>query len=115
MEREELKKLTTTKLRELALEKYPEIKGVSAMSKEQLIDAINAEEVRLGIRPPELKKARKLPVASELKARIRLLKKERDQALEGKDRGHLEKARAEIKRMKRRLRKLREEATAPAA
>jgi len=115
MEREELKKLTVTKLRELALERYPEIKGVSAMSKDQLIDAIIAEEVRLGLRPPEVRKTRKPPVASELKARIRLLKKERDQALEVKDRGRLEKARAEIKRMKRLLRKLREEVPAPVA
>lgn len=115
MEREELKKLTVTKLRELALERYPEIKGVSAMSKDQLIDAIIAEEVRLGLRPPEVKKARKPPVASELKAKIRLLKRERDQALEVKDRGRLEKARAEIKRVKRLLRKLRGEVPAPVA
>lgn len=115
MEREELKKLTATKLRELALEKYPEVTGVSAMSKDQIIDAIIAEEVRLGIRLPEVKKVRKPPVASDLKAKIRLLKKERGQALEVKDRGRLEKARTEIKRMKRLLRKLRVEVPPPAA
>ena len=49
MERTELEEMTAPKLRELALEKYPEINGVSGMKKEELVDAIIAEEVRLGL------------------------------------------------------------------
>lgn len=112
MEREELERLTVLKLRELALERYPEIKGVSGMTKEEIIEAIIAEEVRLGLRPKEERKAKKPPVASELKARIRLLRKERDQALVLKDHERLTKVRAEIKRLKRKLRKLAEVKTA---
>ena len=107
--RAEFEKLTTPKLRELALEKYPSLTGVSGMKKEELVEAIIAEEVRLGLRPKEEKQQ---PMAgmgvTQLKAGIRSLKKARDSALHGKDRASLAAARLQIKRMKRRLRKLRE-------
>jgi len=67
------------------------------------------EEVKLGLRPKEEKKGKKLPIASELKARIRHLKAERDRALEARDEGRLTQVRAEIKRLKRTLRKLAEQ------
>ena len=51
--RAQLEKLTTPKLRELALEKYPSLSGVSGMKKEELVEGIIAEEVRLGLRPKE--------------------------------------------------------------
>lgn len=38
MERRELEKLNATKLRELCLEKHPEIQGVSGMKKEEIIE-----------------------------------------------------------------------------
>lgn len=108
MERKELEAMTTPKLRELALEKHPEIKGVSGMKKEEIIEAVIAEEIRLGLRPKEAGEAvRKEPGVAELKARIRALKAHRDKALEAKDRAGLAQARAQIKRMKRRVRKLR--------
>ncbi|HEX7513879.1 MAG TPA: hypothetical protein VF464_10915 [Candidatus Methylomirabilis sp.] len=44
----DLEKLTAPKLRELAIAKYPSITGVSGMQKEDLMEAIIAEEVRLG-------------------------------------------------------------------
>ena len=107
MELTELKEMTAPKLRELALEKYPEITGVSGMKKEELVEAIIAEEVRLGLRPKE--DVRRPPVqASELKQKIRALKAERSKALDAKDRQQLRKSRAKIKRIKRRLRKLKE-------
>ena len=46
--------------------------------------------------------------AAQLKAGIRTLKQTRDSALQAKDRAGLATARLKIKRMKRRLRKLRE-------
>ncbi len=107
MERTELEEMTAPKLRELALEKYPEIKGVSAMKKEDLVEAIIAEEVRLGLRPKE--EVKRQPVrALEWKQRIKALKAERAKALGTKDRELLRKSRVKMKRIKRMLRKLRE-------
>ena len=107
MERSELEEMTAPKLRELALEKYPEIKGVSGMKKEELVEAIIAEEVRLGLRPKE--EAGRQPVqAKEWKQRIKALKAERAKALDTNDRALLRKSRVRIKRIKRILRKLKE-------
>ena len=107
MERTELEEMTSPKLRELALEKYPEITGVSGMKKEKLVEAIIREEVRLGLRPKE--DVKRPPVqAPEWKQRIKALKAERAKALDTKDRKLLRQSRVKIKRIKRRLRKLRE-------
>ena len=107
--RADLEKLTAPKLRELALEKYPNVTGVSGMKKEELVEAIIAEEVRLGLRPKEEKtQATATMDLVQLKTAIRALKKERDVALQGKDSAGVGKARLRIKRMKRQMRKLRE-------
>jgi len=107
--RAELEKLTAPKLRELALEKYPDLTGVSGMKKEELVEAIIAEEIRLGLRPREEARAATADMGvTQLKAAIRTLKTSRDAALQTKDGSSLAQARAQIKRMKRRLRKLRE-------
>jgi hypothetical protein len=109
MSRAEMEKLTTPKLRELTLEKFPNVSGVSGMKKEELVEAIIAEEVRLGLRPKEEKQRATADMGvAQLKAGIRTLKMTRDSALQGKDRTGLAAARQQIKRMKRRLRKLRE-------
>ena len=107
--RAQLEKLTTPKLRELALEKYPSLSGVSGMKKEELVEGIIAEEVRLGLRPKEEEDRRAMADMGviQLKTGIRTLKKSRDSALQAKDRPGLAAARLKIKRMKRRLRKLR--------
>lgn len=107
--RAELEKLTAPKLRELALEKYPNLTGVSGMKKEELVEAIIAEDVKLGLRPKEEGRAARAQMGvTQLKAAIRELKKTRDAALQGKDRQGLARVRLQVKRMKRRLRKLRE-------
>lgn len=107
MERGELEQMTAPKLRELALEKYPEITGVSGMKKEELIEAIIADEVRRGLRP-KAEVTRRPVQASEWKRRIRALKLERAKALDTKDRERLRRTRSKIKRIKRILRKLKE-------
>jgi hypothetical protein len=105
----DLEKLTAPKLRELAIAKYPSITGVSGMKKEDLVEAIIAEEVRLGLHPKEEERRATADMgATQLKAGIRTLKQTRDSALQAKDRAGLATARLKIKRMKRRLRKLRE-------
>ncbi len=107
--RAEFEKLTAPKLRELALEKYPNLTGVSGMKKEELVEAIIAEEVRLGLRPKEEgRQATANMGVTQLRAAIRGLKQVRDLALQGKDRAGVATARMQIKRMKRRLRNLRE-------
>ena len=107
MELAELEEMTAPKLRDLALEKYPEIKGVSGMKKEELLEAIISEEVRLGLRPTEEVKQPSVR-ASEWKQKMRVLKAERAKALDAKDRQQLRESRVKIKRIKRRLRKLKE-------
>ena len=107
--RADLEKLTAPKLRELALEKYPTVTGVSGMKKEELVEAIIAEEVRLGLRPKEeQQQATAAMDIVQLKTAIRSLKKERDAALQGKDSAGVGRSRLRIKRMKRQMRKLRE-------
>ena len=104
----ELEKMTTPKLREWTQEKYPSIMGVSGMKKEELIAAIVAEEVKLGLRPKDDRtQATANMGATQLKSGIRTLKQERQAALAAKDATALQRKRLEIKRMKRRLRKLR--------
>ncbi len=107
--RAELEKMTAPKLRELAIATYPGITGVSGMKKEELVEAIIAEEVRLGLRPKEDRQQRTASMgAGQLKAGIKALKSQRQAALAGKDAGSLKTVRLQMKRMKRRLRKLRE-------
>ena len=107
--RAELEKLTTPKLRDFAHEKYPNLVGVSGMKKEELVEAIIAEEVRLGLRPKEDRQQATADMGViQLKAGIRTLKKTMDSALQAKDHASLKATRQQIKRMKRRLRKLRE-------
>jgi hypothetical protein len=105
MERGEMERMTAPKLRDLALEKYPEITGVSGMKKEALVEAIIAEEVRLGLRPKE-HVTRSVAQAAEWKQRIRALKADRHRALDTRDRSLLRLSRLRIKRVKRRLRRL---------
>lgn len=107
--RADLEKMTAPKLREWTQEKYPDITGVSGMKKEELIEAIVAAEIARGLRPKEEKPALATARmgATQLKAGIRTLKRERRDALGTRDAAALRQKRLEIKRMKRRLRKLR--------
>jgi hypothetical protein len=108
--RADLEKLTAPKLRELANAKFPDITGVSGMKKDELIEAIVAEEIRLGLRPKqqERQQATSAMGAGQLKTAIRDLKASRKTAVEQKNSAALKLARLQVKRMKRRLRKLRE-------
>lgn len=107
--RADLEKLTAPKLRELAIAQFPNLTGVSGMKKEELVEAIIAEEVRQGLRPKEDRHTRATAKmgAGQLKTAIQTLKGTRKAALEAKDRAGLLGTRLQIKRMKRRLRKLR--------
>ena len=102
----ELEEMTVIKLRELALAQYANLKGVSGMKKEDLVEAIIGEEVAQGLRPKEDKAAPKPSAMATLKARIKGLKADRGKALEGRDRKGLQAVRAQTKRIKRKMRRL---------
>ncbi len=81
------------------------------MKKQELVEAIIQEEIRQGLRPKEEEEGRQATAnmgVGQLKAAIRALKAARNTAREQKDRGAAGGVRLRIKRMKRRLRKLRE-------
>jgi len=119
---QDLEKLISIKLRELALEEYPQIKGVHGMKKEELVEAIKAIEIELGIREkeegkkaphPEVKhkakkKEKKVWAIPEAKMLVKGLKGEREGALASKGEKNLQEVRSKIKKLKRIMRKLKE-------
>jgi hypothetical protein len=102
MEFHELQKTRIADLREMAKEKCPEVKGVIGLKKEQLVDLL-AE--RLGIEKPH-KHVRAGLGKRAIKAQIRTLKAARVEALANGDHEALKKARRDIHRRKRRLRRM---------
>lgn len=107
MSREELEKLTATKLRELAAE-YPEIQGAHAMKKEELIVAI------LKARGEPIKTQKKDAHIGDVKKEIRKLKAEKETALQAGDKKRLEQLRKKIKLLKRQTRRLASQKSASA-
>jgi len=99
MSREELEKLTATKLREIA-EEYPDIQGAHAMKKEELVIAI------LKARGEPIKSAKKDAHIGDVKKEIRSLRTEKKKALEAKDRKKTVQLRKKLKKLKRQTRHL---------
>jgi hypothetical protein len=100
MSREELEKLTATKLRELAHE-YPEIEGAHALKKEELIVAI------LKARGEPIKVVKKKPTQiHEIKKHVKEMKAEKEKLQEEKaqDRKKISQLRRRIKKLKRQSR-----------
>jgi hypothetical protein len=102
MEEKELEKMTATELRDFALKQYPDITGGHAMKKEELIAAIHKARGE-GVKETKKKKvAAKVQIdKKELKKQIRLLKTEKANLLQGKDKKALAKVRKKIKQLKR--------------
>lgn len=98
--REELEKLTATKLREIAKE-YEQITGASAMKKEDLVVAILQAR---GEPVDEVNKDAR--TISRIKVQIRKTLKERDSALHEKDRKKVASVRKTLKKLKRQTRVL---------
>ncbi len=104
MEPIDLEKMTAPELKEYALKNHPDITGVHAMKKEDLVLAIRkarGEEVK------ETPKKKKTPGKAaaldkkQLKQKIRALRTVKDQALQEKDKTKLARLRKRIKRFKR--------------
>ncbi len=101
-EEKDLEKMTATELREFALKNYPDITGVHAMKKEDLLLAIHKARGDAGKEAREKKKAGKIQIdKKDLKKQIRLLKAERAKFLQENDNKALLKLRKRIKRLKR--------------
>jgi protein-arginine kinase activator protein McsA len=99
----DLEKMTATEMRDYALKNHPDVTGVHAMKKEELIVAIKkarGEEVK---EAPKKKKAVGKVKADKktLKKKIRELKAEKEKILQSKDRKTLAKIRKKIKKLKR--------------
>ena len=104
---QELQKMTVVKLRQEAMQ-HSGIHGASGMSKSQLIEALAD---LLGIdteAPARLVPARISGDKAVLKNEIRSLKTARDEALAAGDESGVNRARTDIKKRKRALRRLAE-------
>ena len=102
MEAKELEKMTATELRDFALKNFPDITGVHAMKKEEILLAIHKARGEDAKEVKKKKKAVKVPVdKKELKKQIRLLKTTRGKFLQEKNKKALAKIRKKIKRLKR--------------
>ncbi len=100
MEEIDLEKMTAPELRDLALKQYPDITGVHAMKKEELILAIH--QARGESATEKKREVAKVKVdKTELKKQIRLLKTEKEKLLQGKDKKAVAKVREKIKKLKR--------------
>jgi DUF438 domain-containing protein len=100
MDYHELEKNTVAKLREMAKEQLPDLKGLSGMRKEKLVDLL-AE--KMGIEKPH-----RVVVGVDkpaIKAQIRALKKTQAQAIQAKDREKIRATRHDLHRLRRQLRK----------
>ena len=98
----ELKHLTVEQLREIAAGiEHEAVQGHTQMNKEHLVKAICTA---LHIDTFEHHQVKGLD-KTQVKSRIKLLKKDREQALASRDHKKLKEARNRIRRMKRKLRR----------
>ena len=110
MDYKEIQKMTAVKLRELITEKFPDVKGVSAMKKEQLVGLLAD---KLGI---DRHAHAELAInKTEIKQKIHALKKQRDAALTADDGARLREIRHAIHKQKHILRRAVREAEIAAA
>ena len=106
---QELQKMTVVKLRQEAMQ-HGSISGVSGMSKAELVEAL-AELMGVDTEAPA--RAASVKISGDkavLKKEIRSLRATRDEALAAGDANSLNRARVDIKRRKRALRRLAESA-----
>jgi len=99
MDYHQLEKTTVPQLREMAKE-YDDLQGVTGMSKEKLVNTLAD---KMGIEKPH-----KVVVGVDkatIKAQIRELKKERQQALDAKDKAKINDTRKQLHRLRHKLHK----------
>ena len=97
----DLKHKTVAELREIAAGLGDTLKGYTQMNKDHLLEAI-CKALNIDMHEHH---AAKLADKGMIKRKIKLLKRDRDKAIEAKDHVQLKKVRKEIKRLKNELRK----------
>lgn len=103
MEEKELEKMTAPELREYILQNYPEITGVHALKKEELLAALYKARGEAA-KEPKKKVVKVMELNKrELKKQIRLWKGEKEKLLQApkKNKKDLAQIRKKIKRLKR--------------
>lgn len=110
MDYHEIQKMTAVKLREVIGEKYPDMSGLSAKKKDELVEILAD---KLGI-DRHAHAAVGIDKTS-IKQRIRALKKERDEALAARDSGRATEIRHAIHKQKHILRRAVKQADLAAA
>ena len=118
MDKEALKNKTVAELKEMAKE-IPDVKGISAMKKDDLVELL-AAHAGTKDQPAKASKAKKPKKEAEataapkskadIKERIRALKAEKLEALEQQDRKKTRRCNRQIHHYKRQLRKMAKEA-----
>lgn len=100
MKYHDIQKMTAVRLRELIGEKYPDVTGLSAKKKDELVELLAG---KLGV---EKHAHGEVGInKTVIKQRIRALKKERDEALEARDSKRLREIRHAIHKQKHILRR----------
>ncbi len=98
----DLEKMTATDLRDYAHKNHPDITGVHAMKKEDLVAAIHKARGEAVPEKGKKKAAVKAAVTKkELKQQIRTLKSEKASLLEANNKAGLLRLRKKMKRLKR--------------
>jgi hypothetical protein len=98
----DLEKMTATELRDYALKTHPEITGVHAMKKEDLVAAIHKARGEAAPEKGKKKRGAKIPVEKkQLKKQIRALRTEKQALQEGENKTALSRLRKKMKRLKR--------------
>jgi hypothetical protein len=100
MDYHELEKTTVSRLREMAKEKDPELKGTGGMKKQELVDLLAG---MLGLSAPH--RVVSGVDKATLKAEIRRCKGMRDAAIQAGDRIKLKESRRQLHRLRRSLRR----------
>lgn len=100
MDWHELEKKRVADLRDMVKAELPDVTGVVALKKEQLVELLAQ---KMGIERPH--KVVTGIDKTQVRTRIRALKQQRDQALAAHDSAELKKQRRAIHRLKRRLRR----------
>lgn len=109
MDEKDLKKMTATKLRELAAKNYPSIHGVTGMKKDELISALlegMKENVEITVEKKIEGEEDFLKKKKTLKQQVKEMKEQRDKAIKGKDQKLLKQSRYKLKKLRRALRRL---------
>ena len=111
MQKKDLEKMTVPRLREEALKHKDKITtAIHSMKKDELVKALmevlGIEEEQNEVIKPKKKKKIKTVSKESLKKEMIVFKKEKEEALEGKDKIKVKRLRRKIKTLKRKMKRI---------